>query len=198
MNVKMGNLKSSVSNLWSVVCLLSSVLCRLISTTVERALQIHLFLTNKANFKKSQVNLSDLLIREYEQMDTWSGGKNKANSNPIQTQFKAKTNPIRTQNKPNSKPIYCGVASGEAGSNPIYRCIASMNRICCVYALTISFDSAKMAQYNNNWNLKKGGKKKFNLLYYKRLNRPNRLRSLIGTPFAHFNRWNFLYTDNTQ
>jgi len=70
---------------------------------------------NKANFRKSQVNLSDLSIREYEQMDTWSSEKNKANSKPIQTQFKAKTNPIRTQNKPNSKPIYRGQASGEAG-----------------------------------------------------------------------------------
>jgi hypothetical protein len=32
-------------------------------------------------------------------MDTWSGGKNKANSKPIQTQFKANTNPIQTQYK---------------------------------------------------------------------------------------------------
>jgi hypothetical protein len=36
----------------------------------------------------------------YEKMDTWSIGKNKPNSNPIQTQYKAKTNPIQTQNKP--------------------------------------------------------------------------------------------------
>jgi hypothetical protein len=70
---------------------------------------------NKANFQKSQVSLSDLLIREYEQMDTWLSRKKQSQTKPIQTQFKAKTNPIRTQNKPNSKPIYRGVASGEAG-----------------------------------------------------------------------------------
>ena len=51
-----------------------------------------LFMQNKANFQKSQVNVTDLLIREYEQMDTWSGGKNKAKTKPIkanQSQFKA-------------------------------------------------------------------------------------------------------------
>ena len=73
---------------------------QLYSTNVECSLQIHLFLKNKANFQKSQVNVSDLLAREYEQMDTWSNRKNKANSNPIQTQFKANTNPKRTQFKP--------------------------------------------------------------------------------------------------
>jgi hypothetical protein len=71
-----------------------------ISTLVERALQNHPFLTNKANFQKSQINVSDLLISDYEQIYTWSSGKNKANTNPIQTQFKAKTNPIQTQFKP--------------------------------------------------------------------------------------------------
>jgi len=60
----------------------------IVSTLVVSALQIHLFLTNKANFQKSQINLSDLLISDYEQMDTWSIGKNKANSKPKQTQFK--------------------------------------------------------------------------------------------------------------
>jgi len=57
-------------------------------------LQITPFCTNKANFQKSQMNVSNLLIREYEQMDTWSRGKNKANSKPIQSQYKPKTNPI--------------------------------------------------------------------------------------------------------
>jgi hypothetical protein len=72
-------------------------LCLVISTPVERALQNHPFLTNKANFQKSQVNINRVLTREYEQMDTWSSEKNKANSNPIQSQNKANTNP----NKPN-------------------------------------------------------------------------------------------------
>jgi len=77
----------------------------IISTLVESALQIHPFLTNKANFQKSQINVNNVLTREYEQMDTWSNGKNKAKTKPIQTQFKANTNPIQTQYKPNTKPI---------------------------------------------------------------------------------------------
>jgi len=53
-----------------------------------------LFMQNKANFRKSQMNVSDLLIGEYEKMDTWSIRKNEPKTNPIQSQF-----------KPNSKPI---------------------------------------------------------------------------------------------
>jgi len=60
---------------------------------------------NKANFRKSQMNVNILLIRDYDKMDTWSSGKNKPNSNPIQTQFKPNTNPIQTQYKPKTKPI---------------------------------------------------------------------------------------------
>ena len=51
------------------------------------------------------MSTSDYITREYEQMDTWSSGKNKANSNPIQTQYKPKTKPIQSQFKANSKPI---------------------------------------------------------------------------------------------
>jgi len=71
-----------------------------ISTIVESALQNHLFMQNKANFQKVQLNVSHYIIKEYEKMDTWSSGKNKPNSKPIQTQYKPNTNPIQTQNKP--------------------------------------------------------------------------------------------------
>ena len=43
---------------------------------------------NEPKFQKSQVNVSDLIIREYEQMDTWSIRKNE---------------PKRTQNEPKVK-----------------------------------------------------------------------------------------------
>jgi len=70
---------------------------KLDSTNVECSLQIHLFLTNKANFQKSQVNLNIVLTREYEQIDTWSIRKNKAKTKPIQTQYKANSKPKQTQ-----------------------------------------------------------------------------------------------------
>ena len=50
---------------------------------------------NKANFRKSQMNVTDLITREYEEMDTWSRGKNKAKTKPIQTKYEPKTNPIK-------------------------------------------------------------------------------------------------------
>jgi hypothetical protein len=53
---------------------------------------------NEPNFQKSQMNVSDLLIREYEKMDTWWSGKKQSQTNPI----------------------YPVVASGEAGTNPIF------------------------------------------------------------------------------
>jgi len=58
-----------------------------ISTTVVSALQIRPFLTNKANFQKSQMNINKVLAKDYGKMDTWSHGKNKAKTKPIQTQF---------------------------------------------------------------------------------------------------------------
>jgi len=78
----------------------SSLLPNLPSTLVECALQIHPFLTNKANFRKSQMNVTDLLTMDYEKKDTWSGGKNKPKTNPIQSQYKPNTNPIQSQYKP--------------------------------------------------------------------------------------------------
>jgi len=68
-----------------------------IFTTVERALQIHLFMQNEPNFRKSQMNVSNLITRNYEILDTWWAGKNE----------------------PKTNPIYPCVASGEAGSKPI-------------------------------------------------------------------------------
>jgi hypothetical protein len=118
------------------------------------------------------------------------------------------------QNKPNFQKSQMNVSSVTARNyinelrtmnyellfktKPIYRGVSSMNRICRVYGSTMSFDSAKMAQYMNNWNLINVGKKKFNFLKYKRLNSPALLSPLTGTPFAHLNPWNFLYTDYTQ
>jgi hypothetical protein len=56
--------------------------CRMFSTNSP-------FFAKKADFQKSQMNLSVYITMNYEQMDTWSRGKNKAKTNPIQTQYKA-------------------------------------------------------------------------------------------------------------
>jgi hypothetical protein len=58
-------------------------------TNVVSALQIHLFLTNKAKFQKVKFNVSDLLIREYVQMDTWSIRKKQNQTKPNKPKFKS-------------------------------------------------------------------------------------------------------------
>jgi hypothetical protein len=65
------------------------------STTVERSLQIRLFMQNKPNFRKSQVNVNKLLTKDYEKKTLGEHGKNKPNSNPIQSQNKPKRTQIQ-------------------------------------------------------------------------------------------------------
>ena len=80
-----------------VICRLSSVVYRLSSTTVESALQNHLFMQNEPNFRKSQMKVNKVLAKDYEKKTLGEHGKNE----------------------PKTNPIYHGVASGEAGSKPI-------------------------------------------------------------------------------
>jgi len=83
----------------------------IVSTLVERALQIHPFLTNKANFRKSQMNVTNNITKDYGKMDTWSIRKNKAKTNPKQTQFKANSKPIRTQFKPKQSQLIVSLSN---------------------------------------------------------------------------------------
>ncbi len=69
--------------------------CRETFTDVMSALQNHLFMQNKANFRKVKLNVNKVLTKDYEIMDTWSSGKNEPKTNPI----KANKTPKRTQNK---------------------------------------------------------------------------------------------------
>ncbi|NIP54193.1 MAG: hypothetical protein GWN00_30115, partial [Aliifodinibius sp.] len=71
-------------------------ICRDTFTDVMSALQIELFMQNKAKFQKSQVNVTDLLTREYVQMDTWSIRKKQSQTKPN----KPKTNPILANKTP--------------------------------------------------------------------------------------------------
>jgi hypothetical protein len=52
---------------------------------------------NKANFQKVKFNVTQVLTRDYDQMDTWSRGKKQSQTNPIQSQYKPNSKP----NKPN-------------------------------------------------------------------------------------------------
>ena len=51
---------------------------------------------NKPNFLESQINVSAVLTKDYENKSNWTLGENKPNSNPI----KANTKPIKANTKP--------------------------------------------------------------------------------------------------
>ncbi len=53
------------------------------STTVESSLQIDLFMQNKPNFPKSQMNANTFTQMAYENKRDWTIGQSKPNSNPI-------------------------------------------------------------------------------------------------------------------
>ena len=71
------------------------------------------FLTNKANFQESQMNVIKALTMDYENKTLGGSGKNKANTNPIQTQskpIKANSKPKQTQYKPNQSQFQRGLS----------------------------------------------------------------------------------------
>ncbi|HIJ54305.1 MAG TPA: hypothetical protein HPP66_14320, partial [Planctomycetes bacterium] len=81
----------------------SSLFTNFPSTTVVSALQIAHFMQNKPNFQKDQMNVNMVLTVDYEKKTLGERGKNKPNSNPIQTQsnpIKANKMPKQTQYKP--------------------------------------------------------------------------------------------------
>ena len=159
--------------------------CRETITDVMSPLQISLFCSNKPNFRKSQISVSPVNTMDYDKKTLGERGKNKPNTNPIQTQSKPKQTQIKPNTKPNKPNSNLNSKDLRSPICPGNLIINRMNRIYCVCGLTESFDSAKMALYKGNWNLKKGRKKKLNLLKYKGLNGPGRMRALTGTLFAH-------------
>jgi len=94
-------------------------ICRVIITFVGRPLQISSFLTNKANFRKAQMNITKVLTRDYENKTLGERGKNKANSKPNKANFRKAQMFVTTfltkeyenisnwalfENKPNTNP----------------------------------------------------------------------------------------------
>ncbi len=56
--------------------------CHYSFTTVERPLQINSFMQNKANFRKSQMNVNKVLTKDYEKRTLGNRGKKQSQTNP--------------------------------------------------------------------------------------------------------------------
>jgi hypothetical protein len=142
---------------------------------------------NEPNLKKVKLSVTIEMKKDYEQMDTWSIRKNEPKTNPNEP----KTNPIlaqKTTRRTQTNPIQTQFFNHVFLRCPIFpprSIINRINRICCVWTSSISFDSAKMALYKGIWKLNKYGKKILKLLNHKSLSRSSLLRVLTGTLFAH-------------
>jgi len=56
---------------------------------------------NKPNLRNGKMSVTSVMTNRYDKIQLFSSGKNKPNTNPIQSQYKAN----QTQNKANTKPI---------------------------------------------------------------------------------------------
>ncbi|HIJ52837.1 MAG TPA: hypothetical protein HPP66_06740 [Planctomycetes bacterium] len=110
------------------------------STTVENALQIAHFMQNKPNFRKAKMNVNMVLTVDYEKKTLGQRGKNKPNSNPIQTQsnpIKANKMPKQTQNKPKqtqsvvSLPALPALSAAEGSAAERIEPISEAKKSCC-------------------------------------------------------------------
>ncbi len=63
-------------------------ICRDTSTGIENSLQIRLFMQNKPNFRKSQMNVNKVLTKDYENKTLGERGKKQSQTKPIKANFK--------------------------------------------------------------------------------------------------------------
>jgi hypothetical protein len=67
-----------------------------VRSTVYAVRKNNLFMQNKANFRKVKLNVTKVLTKDYDRIDTWSIGKNEPKTNPNEP----KTNPIKANKMP--------------------------------------------------------------------------------------------------
>ncbi len=82
--------------------------------------EFYYFMQNKANFRKSQMNVNLYNTTDYENKSNWTLGENKPNSNPIKPNFrKAQMNVNSLITKDYRKNDAFAVQKNKANSNPI-------------------------------------------------------------------------------
>jgi hypothetical protein len=171
-----------------------------------------LFMQNKPNLPKSQMNVNSYNTTYYENKSNWTLGQNKPNSNPIKPNFKKaqmNVNSFTTKdyrkydtfavrkNKPNTKPIFSKAKmNASAFSQKDYENETAFRRIKnkptsnpiskqLVAAGPRWPESAKMAQQIDVLKLQNIILKKSNFLYPNRLNSLSQHNPPTGTSFAY-------------
>ncbi len=121
-----------------------------IFTLVEKSLQINLFMQNKPNFRKSQMNVNKVLTKDYENETLSERGKNKAKTNPIRTQtnpIKANKMPKQSQNEPKTNPIKANFR----GKNMLLRMTINTRRKSFGYRTLLRAFSSVAARKASTW-----------------------------------------------
>ncbi len=110
-----------INRLYSVICPLSSVFCLLFFYICREPSTNHLlFMQNKPNFRKAQMNVNSLITMNYENISDWTIGQSKPNSNPIKPNCKkAKMNVNLTLTKDYRKNDDFAVQQNKSNSNPL-------------------------------------------------------------------------------
>ena len=89
------------------------------STTVVSALQIHLFMQNEPNFRKSQMNVTNAITKEYGKWTLGEHGKNEPKTNPIKANLlNAQMNVNKVLTKEYEKKLNWALYENEPNSNP--------------------------------------------------------------------------------
>jgi len=139
------------------------------STFVEDSLQIALFMQNKANLPDAQMNVTNLLTTNYEQLTMNYVQKNKPNTNPIKPNFrKAQMNVNLTLTKDYRKYDDFAVRKNKPNSNPI----SVKPKMSANLTLTKDYDNVTAFRLQKN--------------------KPNQTQSLVKDLIALVNAWMFI------
>ncbi len=93
--------------------------CRDIITFVVSPLQIRPFMQNKANFRKSQMNVNKVLTKDYEKRTLGERGKKQSQTNPNKANLKkAKMNVNKVLTKDYEKISNWAICENKPNSNP--------------------------------------------------------------------------------
>ncbi len=94
-------------------------ICRETFTDVMSPLQIRLFMQNKAKFPKSQMNVINVITKEYEKKDTWWSGKKQSQTKPNKANLlNAQTNVNKVSTKNYEHILNWVICENKANFNP--------------------------------------------------------------------------------
>ncbi len=93
--------------------------CRFPTTNVMISLQIRLFMQNKPNFRKSQMNVNKVLTGNYENKTLGERGKKQSQTNPNKAKFKnTQTNVNKVSTKNYEHILNWVICENKANSKP--------------------------------------------------------------------------------